>query len=169
MARMNFTGVEEFSNKILALGTDAESVAKAALYDGAGVVADALRQAVDTLPTEKMHPVPGMPNGDQYGVLNVITEEDKQDLKGGVGIAKFENKRGGVTTAVSFNGYARRTEKKYPKGVPLAMIARSIESGSSTRAKHPFVRPLAKRVQAAALDAMIKGADKRINEIMGGE
>lgn len=168
MARMSFTGCEEFAEKILALGMDAEDVAKQALYDGAGVTADALRQAVDELNVEDFHPLPGAKNAEHYGPLTVLTADDVEDLKAGIGIAKFENKRGSITTAISFTGYSRHKSKQFPRGIPLAVIARSIESGSSARAKQPFIRPMVNRIKDIVQSAMVKAAEKRMNEITGG-
>ena len=160
MARLTYTGVEELNNKISALGENAEAIAKAGLFAGAGAVADALRQAVNTIPvdTDETHPF--------SDPLYVITQDDREDLANAVGIAHFETAKGKVTTSISFNGYARRTEKKFPNGVPLPMIARSIESGSSVRKKYPFVRRTANRVRQAAQEATVNGADAKIHEIV---
>lgn len=168
MARMNFTGCEELSEKILALGNDAESIAKMALYDGAGIVAESLKQAVDELEVEDFHPLPGAPNDGYYGPLTVLTEDDREDMKAGIGIAKFENKNGAITTAVAFNGYSRHKSKEFPNGIPLAVIARSIESGSSARAKQPFVRPMANRIKTLVQNAMIRAAENGMNKTTGG-
>lgn len=162
--RMTFTGGEEFSEKLRALGTDAEGIARMALYDGAGVVAKALKNAVGQLPRDNTS---GRPFN---GPLDVITTADLADLAAGVGIAKFgEDSRNRITTSITFNGYARRTEGRYPKGVPLAMIARSIESGSSVRKKHPFVRKTARAAKSAALAAIAETAEAEINKHMEGD
>lgn len=47
------------------------------------------------------------------------------------------------------------------------MIARAVESGTSLRKKHPFVRPAVKSSRKAAEQAMIETADKEIKKIMG--
>ena len=155
MARLTFKGTEEFADKLLALGTKAEDMCKMAVYDGAGVVADALRSSVNTIPiVTTAHPFDG------------LSEEDREDLAGGIGIAKFDSDGNGVTTAISFNGYARRKEKKFENGVPLALLARSLESGSSLRAKHPFVRPAIAAAKAAALSAMAEKVEEEIKKTM---
>lgn len=163
MARLTFTGAEEFADKIAALAAGAESMAKAALYEGASVAADALKTSTRTLPTDtsEKRPFNGVP-------LNAISPGDLEDLINGIGIAHFEQKGDEVTTSVSFNGYTRRTEKDFPNGVPLAMIARTIESGNSIRLKHPFVRQTANAVKAAVLAAMTAKVDETINKQMEG-
>ena len=158
MARLSFTGLEEFSDKISALGAGAEGMARMALYDGAGVVADALRESVMSLP------LTGRSGKPYEGLL----PDDREDLANGIGIAKFETRGGSVTTSLGFNGYARRTERKYPKGVPLAMLARSLESGSSVRAKHPFVRSTVRRVKTAVQEAMAKRVQDTIKDTLEG-
>lgn len=158
MARLTFTGAEEFAQKLLALGAKGEDIQKAALYAGAGEIASAIKAAVQTIPSNIVMPKP------YYGLL----PEDKEDMASSVGIAKFESKSGEVTTAVSFSGYARRKEKKYPKGVPIALLARSLESGSSNRQKYPFVRKAINAAKKAATEAMQKAAEDKYKEIMKG-
>lgn len=154
--RMTYHGADELADKLMLLGEHGTSIAKAALYDGAAVVADAIHSAVGSLPSVTTRPFDG------------VSDSDREDLAAGIGIAKFAESADSVDTAISFNGYARRTEARYPNGVPLAMIARSLESGSSLRQKHPFVRPAAQGAKAAALAAMAKKAEEEVNKIMEG-
>lgn len=159
MAQLTFTGAEEFCDKLLALGMHGQDIQKAALYDGAGVVADALREAVMTIPDSVRGPKP------YIGLL----PGDKEDLAAAITIAKFETRTDEVNTAVSFAGYTRRTEKGYPNGVPVAMLARSLESGSSNRARYPFARHAINAAKAAAYQAMDKAAHDKMEEIMKGK
>ena len=46
------------------------------------------------------------------------------------------------------------------------MIARSVESGSSVRDKHPFVRPAVNAAKAEALKACEKVIDEETKKIM---
>lgn len=157
MASLTFTGLEQWEDKLLALAKDSAKVASAALYDGAGVVADAMRAAIEGLPTSGGEPKP----------YHGLTADDKEDMLGGLGISKFDHGHDEVTCAISVNGYTRRTEKGYPNGVPLVMLARSLESGSSVRAKHPFLRPAINAARAEALAAMQAKVDEQIKKIMG--
>lgn len=161
MATLKYSGGEEFADKILALGEQGEAIAKHALFVGAGVVADAIKNAIAQLPTGT--PKGNSPTGHPFTGL---TEDDKEDLLNGLGIARFESGRDEVSTAISFAGYTRRTEDDYPGGVPLAMIARSIESGSSVRTKNPFVRPTVSKIKGKAVSEMGKTASDDIKNAM---
>ena len=161
MAKLTVNGLEDFSTRIHALGEKGEDVAKAAVYEGAKVLTEAVKQAIRELPEEPWHFVrPG--KGEE---LNVITPADKEDLINGLGIAHFDSTGGKVTTAIGFNGYSSHPTKKYTSGVPLALIARSIESGSSVRRKLPFMRRAANNAKERAQQAMVQAAYAKIEEI----
>lgn len=167
MAKMTFNGCTEIVNMLDKVGAKADKLAAAALFEGAKVTADMLREAIDGLPTEGFHPLPGAHNnGDQFGPLRVLTPDDKADLAASLGITKFEHGSDGVSTSISFaNGYSHHKSKKYPRGIPLPLIARSIESGSSARAKKPFVRPTARKAEGPAAAAMQAKLDEMTNNL----
>lgn len=118
-------------------------------------MADAIREATAALPVDDnpKRPFNGTP-------LAVISTEDKEDLLNSIGIAKFRRDADVVETKVSFSGYTRREEKRLGP-VPLPMIARSIESGSSVRAKFPFCRNAAKTAKPKVIAAMQAEIDKQ--------
>ena len=138
MAKFDASGTDEMIRLLNGLGKETEKVCSMALYKGMQVAADALAEAIEALPTERFHPMPGSRNGKEP--LNVLTEDDKADMLAGIGIAKFEHTGNGVSSAASIEGYSRHKSTRFPNGIPLPMIARSIESGSSARKKHPFIR-----------------------------
>ena len=149
---IKMTGAAETMRLLSGLGKAGDDICVMALYDGMSATADALAAAVDELPVEAFHPLPGAPNGGDP--LNVLTDDDKEDLRGGIGIAKFERPGDGANSVAGFNGYSRHKSKRFPKGVPLAVIARSIESGSSTRKKIPFVRRTANATKTQVQQTM---------------
>ena len=152
---LSFTGCQELADKLDKLGAKASGAASAALYVGAGVMADELRAATANLPVDDnpKRPFNGTP-------LAVISTQDKEDLLNSIGIAKFRRDADVVETKVSFSGYTRREESRLGN-VPLPMIARSIESGSSVRAKHPFCRNAAKAAKDKVLAAMQAEIEKQ--------
>lgn len=148
MAQMKTEGLEEFVAELNKLAAATPGVTKKCLYDGARVLADGIREAVKGLPLD--------PDGHFTPVkdpLRTITAKDREDLAEAVGISKIES-GASSSVSVSFAGYISRTEEKFPKGVPAALIARSIEKGTSVRAKKPFLRPAIKKNKDAVLDAM---------------
>ena len=74
-------------------------------------------------------------------------------LRGSVRLTKMREINGFIFTKVEFAGYDR-------KGVPNALKANVLESGSSTRKKHPFVRRAVSRVRNSAEQAMQTDLDR---------
>lgn len=155
-------GVDDTVQMLMDVAGAAEQIASFALYAGADVVADAVRASINSLPVDDnpKHPF--------SGPLNVITAQDRAELAAGIGIARHGDTGDGRSTAVGINGYSSRTERRYPNGVPLPMIARSIESGSSVRRKDPFWRR-AERASAGQVEqAMQEAANEIVDQITQG-
>lgn len=156
MAKVTVSGLVEISKKITALGEAGDAIGKMAVYDGADVIADEIRRQINALPEDKDRYLTG---GDRY---NVITPQDKRDLANSLGIAKIERTATGIRTVIGFAGYGGRRTKKYPKGLPMALLARSIESGSSVREKRPFIRRAVNAKRRAAMAQMIETGERQI-------
>lgn len=75
--------------------------------------------------------------------IKANTPVDTGGLRDSAALRTFKNDNGYVYTQVTFDGYDER-------GHPNPVKARVIESGSSTRQKHPFIRPAVNRVKLAA-------------------
>lgn len=147
MANIKMYNMEDYLLRLGRLGEQSDRVAKKAVGAAAVVVADAVRPAIAALPTQE-----GMAaNGKE---IDVLSEAQKRGLIDGFGITPAKQDGDGVNIAVGFDGYNTCKTKKYPKGQPNQLIARSVESGSSVRKKHPFVRPAVRRVKKTAVDAM---------------
>ena len=158
MARIEFYGVNEYFEKLERLGDKTTAVCKRALYDGAAVLADAVKAEVEALPVTDRN----APKGEQQGIL----EYEKQGLLEGMGIAKMRDENGKVETRVDFDGYNRLTSKAFPKGHPNAMVARAINSGTSRRPKNPFMARAVRKARAKANQAMAARLDADIKNIM---
>lgn len=163
MASITYKGTDEMMETLIRLAEHGRDVTSAALYAGAGVMADALKASAQTLPVGT--PKGNSPSGHPYTGL---TPEDAEDIAGAVGIAPFDRKGDTVDTVVGFDGYTRRAEKGYPQGVPIPMLVRSLEAGSSVRTKRPFVRTAVNGAKAGALSAMKEAGEDKINEYLGG-
>ena len=159
MATMKVKGLDEFVETLNMIGEKTGGVSKKCAYDGARLMADGIKEKVEQLPIDS--------DGFTVGTdpLNVITAQDRADLAACVGISRIENNGMATTVSVSFDGYISRTERKYPNGVPAALIARSLEKGTSVRAKKPFLRPAVNAKKAAALAAMQETMAESIAQI----
>ena len=160
MAKMKITGLEDFQNTLRALGDQAERVMKAAVYAGADVMVQTVKEEIQALPVQNGYMPPGV-------LRNEVSDQEKAALLSHIGIAKMDFDGGRVSTAIGFDGYTDYTTRKYQKGVPVAMLARSIESGSSVRRKNPFLRRAGKKAKERAQAAMVQAANAEIEKMKG--
>lgn len=161
MARLDIDGTDEIFNVLREVETCIDDISKMALYDGAKVLADEIKINLKALPTDD--PDRKLRDGSQYTSL---TTHEKEHLLKGFGISKIQgNSVEGHDVAVGFGGYGDFKTKKYPKGVPNQLIARSVESGSSVRQKHPFVRPAINKVKKEVVEKMGETIELEIKKI----
>lgn len=136
MAKMAIRGIEEYAMKLSRLGADAPKIAKKVVMAGADPVADEIRRNLQK-----------NLSGSQYST---------GDLLDSFGVAPPDVDRSGNTnTKIGFEGYDR-------KGVPNALKARAMESGTSTQPKKPFVRPAVNKMKKKAIEEMGKTLDAEI-------
>ena len=155
MATIEFVGIDKYFERLDELGKYSIGLCKRALYDGAAVLANAVRDEINALPTS-----------DRDGDPQPVLEYEKDGLLDGLGIAKMKDNNGVISTRVDFDGYNRLKSKKYPSGHPNSMIARAINSGTSKRKKNPFMSRAIRKVRAKAQAAMAARMDADIEEIM---
>ncbi len=150
MARITqFKAGEEYMLKLSRYGKDFDRIAKKAIYYAAGMVADKIKANIRALPEETYRRLKA---GEQFAG---ISRQQKQDLIASFGIAPMAaDEKGDINTKLGFDGYGGQPTKKYPKGLPNQLLARSIESGSSVRKKHPFVRNSVRAAKQAAIEKM---------------
>jgi len=161
MAKMTIRGTDELELKLSKLGKKSTKIAKDVVMAGAQPVADEIRKGLQGLPVDELKQ---LKTGEKFCVSPY---GELKDLADSLGIAPPDVDRvGNVNTKVGFDGYGSYPTKKYPKGVPNKLIARSIESGSSVRQKKPFVRTAVNRSKKKSLDEMQKKCDEEIEIIM---
>ena len=151
--RIQVDGMNELIQKMGKLPEKARDVASLALYEGAGVVADAVSQAVRGIATEPFTYAAG-------GRKRKASPEEKAILESAKkGVAKFRKSVDGVQTSVGMQnaGYATLNGKTKP--IPL--IANSINSGTSFMQKQPFMRRAFSQSKSAAEAAIESGIRAR--------
>lgn len=143
------------------LGLNTEKIIGKAVYAGAGVIADAVRQGVNGLPIVSSKESFGTSSSPISG----ITSSQKKGLLDGFGISKMRTENGYYHVKVGFDGYNHTKTKKYPSGQPNILIARSVENGTSFRVKQPFVSPAVRRAKKMAEQKMKEVLDEEINRL----
>ena len=154
---MKTEGLEEISSQLNALGEKAQSVASRGLYEGAGIMSDAINKGAESIRTEPFH----------YAVFitrQPTPEEKAVVMAGGAGIAKFNKNGSEVDTSI---GYARAGYAELNgKTVPIAKIANAINSGTSFMHKQPFFRKAVSEATKRAEDKIIKEIEAGLEELM---
>lgn len=157
MARVKkLDGLTDFGRSLTKLGAlhETERVFKTALYDGAAVVADAMRAEIDALPVGNKWGTPEHP-------IDTVTATQKRGLQESFGLSTIKRADWKYTTSAGFDGYNE-------SGQANAMIAAAVEGGTSFRRKNPFVTRALRKSQAAANARMQDTAESTIKSIMEG-
>ena len=159
MAGYKIEGMEEFELQLSRLAADADRVAKAALEEAAGIVAERVRLNLEAL-REDFQNVPYPAQAYRYlpegGKFSGIPPHQKEDLLNAFGVTELGvDGNGDWNIKVGFrDGYGSQPTRAYPGGQPIPLIARSVESGSSIQPKQPFFRPAVDATRKRAVEAM---------------
>lgn len=136
------SGLDELQKKFDELGAKALGIAARGVYDGAGIVADKVSQAVNGIATEPFRYAAG-------GKKRKPSPEEKALLAGAKhGIAKFKNTGTGVQTSVGYQNAGYGTLNGVTKPIPL--IANSINHGTSFMERQPFLKKAFSQSNGAA-------------------
>ena len=158
MAKMTIgKGMDEYLAKLGNLEFAAPGLVGQAIYEGAKVVADQVRAEIEALPTAESKRV---------AVPRDPTQVEKDGLLDGLGVAKKKNDSGYINVKIGMDGYNTDKTKKYPRGKPNAMIARSIESGSTVMKRNAFISRAVNKTKKEAEAAMQKVIEEGIEKIV---
>mgnify|MGYP000388700900 FL=1 len=163
MATFKTQGLDKYVAQLERLGKKTDTVISEAVYEMAKVVADEVKANLIALPsvpdTEGLKAFASTP---QQKIP--ITKAQKWGLVHSFGIASLRNEGGFIHVKIGFDGYNEVKTKTFPNGQPNALIARSIESGSSTREKTPFLRPALAAARKQAIEAARVKFDEAIHD-----
>lgn len=137
-----------------------DQVCGRAIYAGAAVAADAVRDEIKSLPTDNRF----VKGGDK---LTGPGERQKQGLLDSLGVTPMsDDGKGFLNVKIGFDGYNKIKTKRWPKGQPNQMVARAIERGTSFMMQNPFMKRAVSKSKKRALAAMEKTASREIEKIM---
>lgn len=142
-------GMDKYLSQLQNLEFQTDEMIGNAIYKGADIVADAIKANIQNLPS------------------SACTETEKAGLLSGFGIAKMQDENGYFNVKAGFDGYNEDVTKRYPRGKPNSMIARSIEGGTSWKPKHPFIGPAVRATKDQAEQLMAEEIEKQIKSTMG--
>lgn len=131
-------------------------IGKQALYGGADIFADELRKEAEAIPEEVFRHL------DREEQFHSVAEKDKAHLVDSLGISEFYSEDGATFASVGFDGYQGIPTKKYPN----ALLARSINSGSSVRQRYPFIDRAARRAKPKVEARMQEITEREMDRIL---
>lgn len=144
------TGIDDIITDLSNLSDEWEAISGKALYEGAAVLADALKDEINALPTRNASVF--VREGDPK--VRGATKEQKRGLQQSMGIAKKRTNGTTVNVSIGFDGYNDTKTDKWPSGQPNSMIARSLESGTSFLQKTPFISKAMRKSQTKVVSKM---------------
>lgn len=159
MAKITFPGLQDYELMLSKIEGVTDEMIGRAVYEGAGIVADAVKQSIQGLPVIRGYgttenPLPGG-----------VTSSQKAGLEDGFGVSHLQDDNGYLNVKLGFAGYNRTKTKKYPNGQPNQLVARGVESGTSWKRKKPFVRPAVNSSRKQAEERMKSVIDEEIAKI----
>ena len=162
MATLKINGVDQVEVIFGTLVGSTEGIVKASLYEGASIMADELRRETKRLKQNE----PGKPREENAKKIYCsVTDLEKNELLASLGIMKFSYADGGHRTLIGFAGYGRRKTKKYPRGLPNPLLARSVSKPSSMRRGRRFTKIAVKNCDWQVVNAMREKALRMIDSI----
>ncbi len=143
MAKMTIKGFDDYAVRLSQLGKESVEISKKAVMAGASPVADMIRWEL---------------------TKNLLDSEySTGDLLKSFGVAPPDiDYKGNTNTKIGFEGYDKQ-------GVPNALKARAMESGTSTQKKRPFIRPAVKRMKEQCITEIRRVIDEEVYKIFALE
>ena len=126
MATMEWVGLEDFIKACKETDKTVEKIVGRSIYPGAKEMYSAIRHSVDALPVTVTTTI----FSHRYAQRDLYPKQ-KQGLQESLGIARMKAKPSGLDVKLGFDGYNEIQTKKYPKGQPNMMIARSVNKGTT--------------------------------------
>jgi HK97 gp10 family phage protein len=154
---MKTDGLSELGEMLAQLGEKAQGVASMGLYDGAGVMADSIKNSAQNIHTAPFH----------YAVFitrQPSPEEKEAVSQANMGISKFQKNGTEVNTSVGYQntGYAEVAGELKP----IPQIANAINSGTSFMQKQPFFRQAVNQGKIKASEAIIAKCEEEFNRLI---
>lgn len=144
LAKFNFEGLDEYVRTLtrLAEPKKVDGMIKAAVFPGAGIVADEVRRNLEA------------------------HDQGNGDLAASMFLAVMQNEKGYIYTQIGFAGYDRNGVPNALKA--NALESGTSRNGKEYQPKTPFVRPAVKATKDKAEAAMAAELDARIKQLMEG-
>lgn len=159
MATIKTEGLDEYIKALNDISAKTEEFCGKAIYHGADVLADSVKSAITSLPTDNR---PYVKDGRKRGP----SDRQKAGLIDGFGIAKMQTDGESYNVKLGFDGYNDVVTKRWPKGQPNVIVARAVESGNSFMQPLKFMARAVNGSKSAAIEEMRKQVEQYLNDHM---
>ena len=165
MATIRFSKLRDYELMLGKIGDASKDICGAAIYEGAKIIADEVKNNLNSLnvTTDELAMLKA-----KKGEPTYITQRAKEGLIKSFGVTPMSQDGDGIyNVKLGFDGYNDVKTKKWPKGQPNQLIARSCESGSSAMIKQPFFREAVQKTKKKAESRMAEVLDEKIKKTGG--
>ena len=162
MAGIKLEGMEEVLELLIQTERQTERMCGRSIYPGAKIVSNECKARLNSLVTDDSL----FAFSEKYGRMRKgPTTRQKKFLIESMGIASMRHRGGVYDVKLGFDGYNDIASPRWQNGQPNAMIARSVNKGTSFMVAQPFMDQTIVASKAAAEEAMAIQFDKELEKL----
>lgn len=159
-ARISDNGGTDWLLELSRLQKGSRELCEKALKAGANVLADGFRGEINSIPVDERH----VKDGEMKDGIRAV---QKQGLQDSFGISPIDVNDGVYDVHLGWEGYNGIVTKRWPKGQPNVMIARSVNAGTSFLRAYPFIDRARSKYRKDAEKAMEETIAEELGRIGG--
>lgn len=157
MPTFKVEGMDDFIDLCIKTDRTLTSVIGKSIYPAGEHMGNAVKTALRGVRTDDYKDHSIMKVGPTKKQLDALIES--------FGIAKMHAGNNGYNVKIGFDGYNDVVTKKYPKGQPNAMIARSVNKGTSFMVAQPFMDRTVRAEESKTVDIIKENFEKQMERI----
>lgn len=156
MATVVKSGFDELIKEFDGIADHSGAMASQAVYAGAGMMADKLRNSVESLETDDV----------RKHKDKTLLPYEKEALERGLTVERFihDKSRDYTQTAITFHGKTDHRTASYPDGVPTILLARAINAGTTFRSPNRYFINTVNRNRKNVKQLMVETAEKELKK-----
>lgn len=161
MASWDFEGMDTFIQMNFETIKRTDKIIRKSIHPGAKYMADEIKQALESIPVQDGH--------SRYRMRQGITTVQKNSLIESFGIARLRKGTWGYNVKLGFDGYNPIVTKRWPKGQPNAVVARSLNTGTSFLKRYPFMDMTVERCKAQTIKLIEDEFNEQLERVWNGK
>lgn len=161
MAKIEFLDNGRYITKLEIVNLRTGMIASNALYAGAGMLADAVRESIKTIHVTKDKILQGAQK-----LTGLQRWREAKQVADALGITRHRSEKDRHDVKIGYDGYSDYATEKYSNGVPILLIAASTEVGSEVREAQPFWRKLVTQMKPKVIERMQQSIDEDLDRLL---